>query len=158
MTDTDVKINGQSAGSIHQGGFCEFEYDVTSLIKTGKRNRLEVTVSKESANASVNSAERKADWWLFGGIYRPVYLKALPQVHIERIAVDARMDGSLLTELYTEGLEVGTTLKMDLVEAPSLMNQGKSTGKVQSQTLKLKSDNKQVLNTQWQGVKSWNPE
>lgn len=158
MTDTDVKINGQSAGSIHQGGFCEFEYDVTSLIKTGKRNRLEVTVSKESANASVNSAERKADWWLFGGIYRPVYLKALPQVHIERIAVDAQMDGSLLTELYTEGLEVGTTLKMDLVEAPSLMNQGKSTGKVQSQILKLKSDNKQVLNTQWQGVKSWNPE
>lgn len=158
MTDTDVSINGCSAGPTHQGGFNQFEYDITHLLKAGKKNLLEVTVSKESANASVNSAERKADWWLFGGIYRPVYLKAFPKVHIERIAVDPRMDGSLLTELHTKGVPEGSMLKMELEEAPSLMNGGKSTGTIQSQILKLDSEDKQLLSTQWEGVKPWNPE
>ena len=72
MTDTRVWIDGQQVGPVHQGGFTEFSYDVTPFIKPGKRQKLEVLVSKESANASVNSAERRADWWLFGGIYRPV--------------------------------------------------------------------------------------
>ena len=27
MTDTDVKINGKSAGEIHQGGFYQFRYE-----------------------------------------------------------------------------------------------------------------------------------
>lgn len=48
----------------------------------------------------MNAAERKADWWLFGGIYRPVWLEAKPQIRIEHIAVDAKMDGEM--QLYTE--------------------------------------------------------
>ena len=33
MTDTEVKINGKSAGAIHQGAFYRFKYDITSLLK-----------------------------------------------------------------------------------------------------------------------------
>src|SRR5665647_2149164 len=33
MTDTKVQINGKSAGPIHQGGYYEFKYDITSLIQ-----------------------------------------------------------------------------------------------------------------------------
>ena len=95
MTDTEVKINGVSAGAIHQGGFYTFSYDITDKLKFGKKNELEVQVWKESSNKSVNAAERRADWWLFGGIYRPVYLKAVPAAHIERIAVNATADGTL---------------------------------------------------------------
>ena len=76
MTDTEVKINGQSAGDIHQGGFYRFAYNITDKLKAGTKNKLEVHVSKQSANKSVNGAERRADWWLFGGIYRPVFLEA----------------------------------------------------------------------------------
>ncbi len=78
MTDTEVKINGRSAGPVHQGGFYRFQYDVTSLVRCGAQNRLEAMVSKMSANASVNEAERTADYWVFGGIYRPAYLQAFP--------------------------------------------------------------------------------
>src|SRR5688500_18114009 len=78
MTDTEVKIDGNLAGPIHQGGFYQFRYDVTQLIKPGKAQLLEVSVRKKSANASVNCAERQADFWLFGGIYRPVYLEIVP--------------------------------------------------------------------------------
>ncbi|MBE7169412.1 MAG: glycoside hydrolase family 2 [Williamsia sp.] len=93
MTDTEVKVNGQSAGPIHQGAFYAFRYPVSHLLKWGAENLLEVTVAKHSANASVNAAERKGDFWIFGGIFRPVYLEALPQEHISRLAVDAKANG-----------------------------------------------------------------
>ncbi|SDJ07956.1 Beta-galactosidase/beta-glucuronidase [Pedobacter sp. ok626] len=103
MTDTEVKINGKLAGPIHQGAFYVFRYDVTALLKYGIGNLLEVKVSKHSANKSVNEAERKADFWLFGGIFRPVYLEALPSQHIERVAIDAKADGQFKAELKVAG-------------------------------------------------------
>ncbi len=103
MTDTEVKINGVSAGEIHQGAFYAFKYDITKLLKYGESNLLEVMVAKHSANASVNAAERKADFWLFGGIFRPVYLEALPETHIENIAIDAEADGDFTAVVKTAG-------------------------------------------------------
>lgn len=103
MTDTEVKINGQSAGPVHQGAFYAFRYDVSSLLKYGSDNLLEARVSKHSANKSVNEAERKADFWLFGGIFRPVYLEALPVQHMERVAIDARADGQFKAEVDVAG-------------------------------------------------------
>ncbi len=94
MTDTEVKINGLKAGEKHQGAFYRFSYDVTDLLKYGKKNLLEVTVSKESENAGVNLAERRADYWNFGGIFRPVFLEIKPSTHFDRIALDAKADGS----------------------------------------------------------------
>ncbi|WP_201741458.1 glycoside hydrolase family 2 TIM barrel-domain containing protein [Sinomicrobium soli] len=93
MTDTEVKINGRQAGPVHQGAFYEFKYDISSLLEFGKKNLLEVKVAKHSENASVNRAERQADFWIFGGIFRPVYLEILPEAHFSRIAVDARASG-----------------------------------------------------------------
>jgi len=58
MTDTEVLVNGKSAGPIHQGSFYRFKYDITPLVKFGDSNLLEVTVSKVSSNESVNNAER----------------------------------------------------------------------------------------------------
>ena len=62
MTDTEVWINGKSAGPVHEGSFYRFKYDITDLLNYGQANLLEVTVSKESANASVNNAERSGDY------------------------------------------------------------------------------------------------
>lgn len=112
MTDTKVCINGRQVGEVHQGGFTEFSYDITDFVTPGKKHTLEVTVSKESANQSVNSAERRADWWLFGGIYRPVYIEALPERHIENLAIDARMNG----DLYVN--QKGLTLTLDGKDIP----------------------------------------
>ncbi|MBQ8673404.1 MAG: beta-galactosidase [Bacteroides sp.] len=157
MTDTEVKINGQSAGDVHQGGFCRFEYDITALLKPG-RNKLEVRVSKESANASVNEAERKADWWLFGGIYRPVYLKALPQAHISQVATDPRMDGTLSARLQLAGVEQGSRLQLEVAEAPSLMNGGTPTTPPQRQEVALQHGETQTIETTWKDIKPWDPE
>ena len=79
MTDTRVKINGKSAGEMHQGAFYRFKYDISKLVKYGQSNLLEVDVAKRSANESVNKAEREADFWIFGGIFRPVFWKCFPK-------------------------------------------------------------------------------
>jgi hypothetical protein len=100
MTDTKVKINGQLAGPVHQGAFYRFTYDITNLIKPGKENLLEVKVAKHSENQSVNNAERHADYWIFGGIYRPVYLEAKPKQHISRVSLNARADGFFEANVY----------------------------------------------------------
>ncbi len=68
MTDTEVKINGKLAGPIQQGAFYRFKYDISKLLKYGGNNTLEVTVSKESSNRSINRAERLADYWV-GTVY-----------------------------------------------------------------------------------------
>jgi hypothetical protein len=104
MTDTEARVNGQSAGPVHQGGFYRFKHDVSRLVKLGATNRLEVAVAKHSANASVNKAERLADYWIFGGIYRPVYLEAVPVQFIERVAIDARADGAFTMDVFVNGV------------------------------------------------------
>ncbi|WP_080905997.1 glycoside hydrolase family 2 protein [Parabacteroides sp. Marseille-P3160] len=103
MTDTEVRINGQSAGEKHQGAFYCFKYDITKTLKFGKTNDLEVTVHKSSSNYSVEDAERIADFWVFGGIFRPVWLEALPLAHIERVAIDARSDGKFNMDVFMGG-------------------------------------------------------
>jgi len=104
MTDTEVWVNGKSAGPTHQGSFYRFKYDITPLVKFGASNLLEITVSKVSANESVNNAERfNVDYWVFGGIFRPVYLEALPTRFVDWTAIDARADGSFSVDVHLDG-------------------------------------------------------
>jgi hypothetical protein len=149
MTDTDVRINGLSAGSVHQGGFCEFKYDITGLIKTAGDNLLEVTVSKHSANESVNQAERKADFWLFGGIYRPVYLEILPDVNIERIAVNAMANGDLSMQVLTNHSTNNQTIEAQLQELNGVQVEN---------AFNVKASDSAILKYHFSDIKKWNPE
>lgn len=116
MTDCLVRINGRQAGPVHQGGFYRFEYEITDLLRYGKENILEAEVRKFSENMSVNEAERHADYWVFGGIYRPVYLKVSPMEHIGRVAVDAGSDGVLKADLYLSGFHHSGQVRVDLFD------------------------------------------
>lgn len=96
MTDTQVTINGQSAGPTHQGGYYAFKYDITSLLKpAGQQNKIQVDVDDDSMNESVNHAERRGDFWNYGGIFRPVYLEAVPKTFVDHLAINATAAGSL---------------------------------------------------------------
>lgn len=118
MTDTITRVNGTPAGrepgseeeTIHQCSFYEFSYDVTDNLNFGACNLLEVTVKKDSDNASVNEAERLADYWLFGGIFRPVYLEVRPVQNIDRVAVDAKADGQITVDAYLSGIDIASTV------------------------------------------------
>jgi hypothetical protein len=112
MTDTDVKINGKSAGQTHEGSYYRFKYDISNLLNYGSDNLLEATVAKHSANESVNQAERRGDFWLFGGIFRPVYLEILPRQHIERVALNADAKGNFTANVFLpdKNLKASTVL------------------------------------------------
>ena len=106
MTDAAVKVNGTSAGPVHQGGFTRFRYDITSLVKPGEENLLEVDAAKVSANAATEQAERAGDYWVFGGVFRPVWIEVSPAQTIEHVAIDARADGTLTADLTLGSLKV----------------------------------------------------
>ena len=123
MTDASVKINGTAAGPMHQGAFYRFKYDITSLLKYGEENLLEVSVNDKSADKSVNGAERDADFWVFGGIFRPVWLQAEPAQFVDRVAIDARADGTFALDYYLGGEGHADTVEVTLLDA-----QGKTVG------------------------------
>lgn len=104
MTDTEVKINGKIAGNVHQGGFYQFRYDVTNLLEFNDKNLLEVKVKKYSSNTSVNNAERHSDYWLFGGIFRPVWLEAFPLERIVNYGIDAKHTGEININVFLDGI------------------------------------------------------
>jgi len=147
MTDAEVKINGQLAGPVHQGGFYQFKYDITDLLRFDQPNLLEVTVSKHSSNASVNAAERKADFWLFGGIFRPVYLEIVPPVFIDRVAIDAQADGDFNMQVFSNAGRSQTVeaqvydLTDQAVDPPFQLRAGDP-----------------VMSHHFAGIKCWNPE
>jgi hypothetical protein len=114
MTDTEVKINGKSSGTTHQGSFYRFRYDISKLLKFGDENLLEATVSKESADSSVNYAERRGDYWVFGGIYRPVYLEAFPSEFIDRVAINAKADGTFKMNVFLNNVSKAKELEVQL--------------------------------------------
>ncbi len=103
MTETSVKINGKPVGFPNYGGYLPFRHilDETN-IKYGKENVLEVLVKKKPDNESVDLAERQADYWVFGGIYRPVYLEVQPKEFVNRLAIDAKADGSLCLDVFPQ--------------------------------------------------------
>lgn len=152
MTDTEVRINGQLAGPVHQGSFYRFKYNISSLLDFQGKNLLEVAVSKESANESVNRAERRADYWIFGGIFRPVYLEAQPKSFIERVAINAKHDGSFYMEGYTNDID---TDKYQM-EARILTLDGKPVGT--PMTVNATERGKFILNGQVSQPKVWTSE
>src|SRR5450432_1573434 len=147
MTDTEVKINGKSAGPLHQGGFYQFRYNITDLVLFGKSNLLEVTVSKHSANYSVNQAERKADFWLFGGIFRPVFLEIVPEQFFERVAIDAKANGEFSMQVFNNR-KINQSLKATVFNLNGIpVEKSFTIGKEDS-----------VFHHSFKGIQMWNPE
>lgn len=158
MTDAEVWVNGKPAGQIHQGAFYRFSYDITSLLKAEGENLLEVKVAKQSANKSVNAAERRADWWLYGGIYRPVWLEVVPAVSMEHFILDARADGSLRASVCTTGNAEGHVLAVSIRGLKDGKPLRTLQGKEQVSCPLATSGRETEFTCKWSDVKVWNTE
>lgn len=158
MTDAEVRVNGNPAGQIHQGAFYRFSYDITSLLKAEGENLLEVKVAKQSANKSVNAAERRADWWLYGGIYRPVWLEVVPDVSMEHFILDARADGSLRASVRMAGNAEGHVLAVSIRGLKDGKPLRTLQGKEQVSCPLATSSRETEFTCKWSDVKVWNIE
>lgn len=75
---TEVYVNGQPAGG-HVGGYVGFEVDVTDYLISGK-NQILIRVDN-GYNPSVIPSQ-KADFFIYGGITRDLWLKIIPATHL----------------------------------------------------------------------------
>ncbi|WP_299555925.1 glycoside hydrolase family 2 TIM barrel-domain containing protein [Seonamhaeicola sp.] len=150
MTDAVVKINGKKVGEKHQGSFYEFKFSISKLLKYGQNNLLEVKVDKMSSNASINQAERAADFWVFGGIYRPVYLSVTPKDNIDRVAIDAKADGQIIADVFIDSRKADD-VQLDLFDL--------ADNKIQAIKADVTKENdKWRIKGKAANVKAWNPE
>lgn len=150
MTETKISLNGQQIGDIHIGGFTEFKYEITDYLKNGE-NLLEVEVSKPATNPQVHKAERISDFWLFGGIFRPVYIDAVPINHIQRIAIDASMNGEFQIDVYTD---IPNKNKLTLTAQLYDLNQQKVGKSFSTKVV----ENKNHLSASFKDILLWTPE
>lgn len=128
MTDCKAQINGRKAVGSHQGGFYRFTADVTDRVFFGdKKNVLTVQVSKESENEGVNLSERRADYWNFGGLIRPVFMIARPAINIHQVSIDAKADGHFMAQLELNRALEGAKVRTDIYD----MN-GKKVGSTET--------------------------
>lgn len=152
FTEINVQINGRKAGNgTYQGGFTRHTIDVSDRVFFGsKKNRLEVEVLKESTNPQVNLAERRADYWNFGGIWRPVFIIAKPVHNIQRVAIDAKADGRFKADVYLNQAVPGYSVSVDVIDT-----KGKKVAT--SPSFSIFSDQVKV-DFSAKNVKTWNAE
>lgn len=81
---SEIYINQEKIGE-HIGGYVGFEIDITSKVKKGGDNILMVRVNN-AYNPDVIPSQ-KADFFIYGGITRDVWLKTLPKTHISNVKV-----------------------------------------------------------------------
>jgi len=105
---TEVYVNGKKAGG-HVGGYVGFEVDITDFVQMGQKNTLSIRVDN-SYNPNVVPSQ-KADFFIYGGITRDLWLKVLPKTHL----ADVRVSTPVVTKE-----EATTTVMVDFPEGVSL--------------------------------------
>ena len=152
FTEINVQINGRKAGNgTYQGGFTRHTIDVSDRVFFGsKKNRLEVEVLKESTNPQVNLAERRADYWNFGGIWRPVFIIAKPVHNIQRVAIDAKADGRFMADVFLNQAVPSSQVSVAIIDT-----KGKKVAT--SPSFSIFSDQVKV-DFSTKNIKAWNAE
>src|SRR5690606_20493091 len=104
------------------------------------------------ANESINEAERYADYWIFGGIFRPVYLEVLPEVYFERLSLNARANGEVDIHAFLNQESSSNTIEVTLLD-----KNGNAIDGTESFSL---DDNltEHAFQTRYHDIDTWNPE
>lgn len=80
-----VWLNGEFVG-YGEDSFTPTEFNVTSLLKDGE-NKLAVEVYKRSSASWIEDQ----DFWRLSGIFRDVYLYAVPEVHLTDLFIQQKL-------------------------------------------------------------------
>ncbi|MEM1122125.1 MAG: glycoside hydrolase family 2 TIM barrel-domain containing protein [Bacteroidota bacterium] len=121
-TQAQIYVNGQQAGE-HTGGYVGFEIDITQLVNQGADNEILVRADNGYNRDLIPS--QKADFFIYGGITRDVFLKILPKKHLVKVAVSAPKvsaeAASTFVKVGTNGLQNKESydLHFELIEKAS---------------------------------------
>ena len=98
----EVILNGKNLGT-HEGGYLAFSFDVTDCIKGVGENVLQVKVTDklDSDYPYGKQCKKRGGMWYtpVSGIWKSVWLEAVPEKYIERIKMTPNLQ-HVLIELY----------------------------------------------------------
>lgn len=81
---SDVYVNGKRAGG-HVGGYVGFSVDITDYLADNGKNIINVRVDNGYNPDLIPS--QKADFFIYGGLVRDVWVRTVNTVHLEKVAV-----------------------------------------------------------------------
>ncbi len=116
----EVVLNGKTLGT-HEGGYLEFTFDVTDCIERVGENILQVKVTDKLSldyPYGKQCKKRGGMWYTpVSGIWKSVWLEAVPGKYIERIKITPDLTGSDI-ELFagTSGFVVNVKLPSGAVQ------------------------------------------
>jgi beta-galactosidase len=83
MTASRVWINGTELGE-YKGGYTPFSFDITSHLRPGRENVLVLELDS-TERPDIPPFGHEIDYMTFGGIYREVSLRFVPDVYLDNI-------------------------------------------------------------------------
>ncbi|MBD0350408.1 MAG: beta-galactosidase [Flavisolibacter sp.] len=108
--ETEVYVNGQKVGT-HRGGYDPFSFDITSALKGGSNQQLEVRVwdpTDDGPQPRGKQVKRPSGIWYtpVTGIWQTVWLEAVPKTYIVATKQTPDIDQQTLTvAVQTENLQ-----------------------------------------------------
>ena len=130
MTAAKVSINGH-AFEEYRGGYTPFSFELTPHLKFAGENLLEVMVDS-TERADIPPFGGSIDYLTFGGIYREVELRVVPQTHIAGVysrPLDVlSANRRLVARCYLEGpIEKPLTLTAELRDGGRVIQTASAT-------------------------------
>lgn len=133
-------LNGEFIG-YSEDSFTPAEFDLTDYIKEGE-NKLAVEVYKRSTGSWLEDQ----DFWRFSGIFRDVYLYAIPKTHIQDLFVKTELDKEYKNAVLKLDLKVKGNLKgtidlelLDKDKSVIIISKGSSLANTMSLELNVKN-------------------
>jgi beta-galactosidase len=130
MTAAKVTINGHHFDE-YRGGYTPFSFDLTPHLKFGADNVLAVELDS-TERADIPPFGGTVDYLTFGGIYRDVELRVVPQTHLANVfAKPVRVlsnDRAVVVRCYLEGpIEKPVTITAELRDGDRVVKTATST-------------------------------
>ncbi len=135
----EVYVNGQYAGG-HVGGYLGFEIDVTTFLSHFGLNEILVRVDNGVDRQIIPS--QKADFVLYGGLTRDVYVRIRPENYISAIQIDTPLVSSKSARVSAM-VEVQRTEKTSQLTA-ELKEQTDKTATFEVQRTEMKAETLQL--------------
>jgi beta-galactosidase len=130
MTASKVSINGHSFEE-YRGGYTSFSFELTPHLKYGADNLLAVELDS-TERADIPPFGNAIDYLTFGGIYRGVELRVVPQTHLANVFAQPvqvmSSDRAVIVRCYLDGpIDKPLTITADLRDGDRVLKSASAT-------------------------------
>lgn len=136
-------VNGQKVCS-HEGGFTDFDCDVSSSLRAGKNF---VVIAVDNTRSAEGIPTLNTDWWNYGGLTRDVSLIDVPDKYIDDYVLHLNRERTAIVgSVHVQGGSAGDEVTVSLPEA------GRSV------SAKLGGDLRAMISLTAKDLALWTPE